>query len=307
VAHEFTGVVVIPSLTGGPTRFVTGDQAATAIAAGTGTRQRRRHRRSGGGKVSVAEHQRAVLEIESPTRRSTPRPTHTPTRMTRMEHARSRATATTSVAFITGPEPTSPGERRGFIHKRIIGGAVGFLGGGFAGAAKGFLQPGGSTQQAQPRFITQPQQQPCLVGFEPDGRGGCMRKTARSSSFGGVPLPQRPGAPRASAAAFAERPDFFGDAVMGQYGVALEPGVMVIERTVCPDGMLVATDGLCYNRSQLRNKERRWPKGRRPLLTGGDLNAISKAKRAATRLHNATSSVRAIGLLKPAPKRRKKA
>lgn len=102
-----------------------------------------------------------------------------------------------------------------------------------------------------------------------------------------------------------QRTRMFGDAVMGQFGVALEPAAENITRLDCPPGMRLGKDDLCYNNSQLRNSERKWPRGRRPLLTGGDLNAISKAKRAATRLDNAMKNTRAIGLLKPAPKKRR--
>jgi len=218
-----------------------------------------------------------------------------------MERTPSRSvTRSAPTAFLMAEAPGP--EARAFVHKKIGGfivkQAAGFIPGGRTALDLGKTFFGGGGGGAQ---------QPCTVGFEPDGRGGCVRIL---SGFApqepprrrGMAMASRPRAPRGS----AEAPDFFGDAVMGQYGVALEPAFMTIERTVCPDGMLVATDGLCYNRSQISNKERMWPKGRRPLLTGGDLNAISKAKRAATRLHNATASVRAIGLLKAPPRRRKK-
>jgi len=101
-----------------------------------------------------------------------------------------------------------------------------------------------------------------------------------------------------------------GEAVMGRYGAGMVPGNQVINRADCNlggriRGMVLGNDGVCYNRREISNKERMWPRGRRPLLTGGDLNAISKAKRAAGRLARVISDTRSIGLLKPAPKKRR--
>jgi len=89
-----------------------------------------------------------------------------------------------------------------------------------------------------------------------------------------------------------------GDAVMGRYGAALEPGVMVVNRSICLRGMQLGDDGLCYNKGQISNKQRLWPKGRRPLLSGGDMRAISIAARAGKRLEGATKRLQGIGLMK---------
>jgi len=91
---------------------------------------------------------------------------------------------------------------------------------------------------------------------------------------------------------------------MGRYGAGLVPGTHVINRAVCLRGMVLGNDGLCYNKSQISNKEREWPRGRRPLLTGGDMRAISTAARAGRRLEGATKRLQKIGLMKkPAPRR----
>jgi len=98
-----------------------------------------------------------------------------------------------------------------------------------------------------------------------------------------------------------------GDVVMGRYGAAETPGQMIVNRAVCRPGMIVADDGLCYNKSQIRNNQRQWPRGRRPLLTGGDMRAISTAARAGARLERTTKRLQKIGLMKkpsrPAPRR----
>jgi len=95
-----------------------------------------------------------------------------------------------------------------------------------------------------------------------------------------------------------------GDAVMGRYGAALTPGSMIIDRAVCLKGMQLADDGLCYNKSQISNKQRMWPAGRKPLLSGGDMRAISIAARAGRRLEGATKRLQRLGMMKkPQPRR----
>ncbi len=78
----------------------------------------------------------------------------------------------------------------------------------------------------------------------------------------------------------------------------MTPGSRIVDRAVCLPGMVVAKDGLCYNRSQIKNSERMWPRGRRPLLTGGDMRAISIAARAASRMTRTAVRLQEIGLIK---------
>jgi len=85
---------------------------------------------------------------------------------------------------------------------------------------------------------------------------------------------------------------------MGQYGAGMVPDVEMIKRASCLRGMVLGSDGYCYNTSQLSNKERMWARGRKPLLTGGDMAAISKAARAAGRLQRTQKKLEKIGLLK---------
>lgn len=94
-----------------------------------------------------------------------------------------------------------------------------------------------------------------------------------------------------------------GEAVMGRYGAALEPGNMVINRAVCLRGMQLADDGLCYNKSQITNKQRMWPAGRKPLLSGGDMHAISIAARAGRRMEGATKRLQRLGMMKKPTRR----
>lgn len=99
--------------------------------------------------------------------------------------------------------------------------------------------------------------------------------------------------------------DQYGEAVLGRYGAALVPGNRVTNVATCPRGTVLGKDGLCYNKRDLRKSERAWPPGRKPLLTGGDLNAISRAGQAARKLEHSRKTLRSLGLIKAPPKRRK--
>ena len=89
-----------------------------------------------------------------------------------------------------------------------------------------------------------------------------------------------------------------GDAVMGRYGAGYMPGSQIVDRAVCLPGDVVGNDGLCYPRRSLKNDQRQWPRGRRPLLTGGEMRAISVARRAAGRLTRTAVRLQDMGLIK---------
>jgi len=95
-----------------------------------------------------------------------------------------------------------------------------------------------------------------------------------------------------------------GEAVMGRFGAGLHPGVENIQRSVCLTGMILGEDGLCYNKGQISNSQRMWPRGRRPLLTGGDMRAISIAARAGRRVEATTKRLQGLGMIKKPASRR---
>jgi len=71
--------------------------------------------------------------------------------------------------------------------------------------------------------------------------------------------------------------DVYGMAVMGSFGrPALQPYVaqQVVRR--CPPGTVLGKDGLCYDK--IANGDRMWPRGPRPLMTGGDMKVLRKAE-----------------------------
>jgi len=86
-----------------------------------------------------------------------------------------------------------------------------------------------------------------------------------------------------------------GSQVGGMGGYA--PAEIPTSRADCGRGAVLGRDGLCYDKSSIRNSDRMWPKARRPLLTGGDLNCIAKASRAANRLKTQTKRLQKLGML----------
>jgi len=96
-----------------------------------------------------------------------------------------------------------------------------------------------------------------------------------------------------------------GNAVMGRYGAAMVPDARPSLTLDCLPGMVLGKDRLCYNKGDITNKERRWPKGRAPLLTGGERNCITKASRAAKKIERTTKQLQRMGMIKkPATRRR---
>ena len=214
------------------------------------------------------------------------------------------------------PGRAVPGDTRNFVHKRLIGAVTGGVGALFSGgnpltAAIGGFARGGSGPAPSPvpgrQIVSRvsetlglvfPQGGGCPPGFFRDRSGNCVELKTRPTGgiVGGI---QRilPG----GETGFQE----FGAAVMGQFGAALEPGVRTTDTRVCPRGTVLGVDGLCYNHRDIKNNERAWPRGRRPLLTGGDMRCISVAASAAKKLDRKTKQLQSLGLLKKAAPRRR--
>lgn len=90
----------------------------------------------------------------------------------------------------------------------------------------------------------------------------------------------------------------FGEAVAGRHGVGIEPASRMVDMAICPKGMVLGNDDICYNKRQISNKDRQWPAGRAPLLTGGERNAISKANRASKKIERTTKQLQRMGMMK---------
>ena len=209
-----------------------------------------------------------------------------------------------------------PGDRRNFVHKRIFGAVKGFAGGllsggnPLTGAIGGFASGGGSAPAPVPgsRLITSTVAEVVDRTF---GASGCPPGFFRAPDGSCKVLfqPAKPGA-----LAFGQRVipggatgrTEFGQAVLGQFGAALEPGFRDTSTAVCPRGTVLGVDGLCYNRGDIKNSERKWPRGRKPLLTGGEMRCISIAAGAAKRLERKQKQLQHMGMLKkPSTTRRR--
>ena len=257
-------------------------------------------------------------------------------------------------------EGSRPGDERGFVHKRLLGGIKGFIGGGFnpLSGLTGFLAPPRRQQPRTTRRLPQDQimtvprfagRQPArrvlprTITARPSPRGESEKELGRRIKVGGggiggviddvidifkrrpatIPLPRLPGVipglvptdcdpplvmSPAGNCIFPGSPRgaevFGGNAILGQYGAGMVAGSEIIDRATCLRGMVLGNDGVCYNRSQIRNNQRMWPAGRKPLLTGGDMRAISTAARAGKRMDVATKRLQKMGMMKKPATRR---
>lgn len=209
------------------------------------------------------------------------------------------------------PSDGRPGDQRGFIHKKLlkavsrvssfIPGPAGALVSGITGRLAG-----GGSGRTPPRTLTA---RPSMFSAAEKEAGRTIKFSGVPEVLGGCVWPSRR-APDGTCKVFlGERPGPDGDvevgeAVMGQYGAALTPGSRIIDRAVCLRGMQLGNDGLCYNKGQIRNNQRMWPAGRKPLLTGGDMRAIQIAARAGRRLEGATKRLQRMGMMKKPTSRR---
>jgi len=232
-----------------------------------------------------------------------------------------------------------PGDERGFIHKKLLG-AVGSIAGilpipagGLISTVARRLSGGGQVRRISPRPTVSRASTARTTPFSraekavgqslkfgggdgasfggvgglavrgAPGGGGCIfpfRRDPRSGECK-IFLGDRPGPDDRDGGVFTGP---VGDAVMGRFGAGLVPGEMTISRAVCLRGMQLGVDGLCYNKGQITNKQRMWPRGRRPLLTGGDMRAIGIAARAGSKLERTTTRLRKLGMMKALPKGR---
>lgn len=209
-----------------------------------------------------------------------------------------------------------PGDVRGFVH-RTIGRIAGRLGGILPGPVGGVLRVGGRLLGGSALTLTAEQVR------QRGGRHGrgcgppafrlanddCVMPTAanlaQEARETGVPFIGQDPQDWASPSSGFGRP--VGEAVMGRYGAAMQPFARSTTTSFCLPGMVLGDDNLCYNRGEVPNKRRKWPRGRRPLLTGGDMRCISIANAAARKLQRKEKQLQSMGMLKkPAPRPRQK-
>lgn len=105
---------------------------------------------------------------------------------------------------------------------------------------------------------------PCPTGYSRNARGQCERSGV-AGAFERV-LPGDLG-----------NDQFAFEAAVGRYGYGAVPHEELRPHLVCPRGMVLGKDGLCYD--GLSNTERKWKKGPKPFLTGGEKKALRTANR----------------------------
>jgi len=215
-----------------------------------------------------------------------------------------------------------------FVHGRIIGAVTGFATGGITGALSGAIV--GGRKKAQPQLVPtdspfrrlQPTsvassrptfgrtlqraaQRACKLAPNPQQCRNFFRESGGEACQPPLVLDQDgvtcvfPGSPADISLGGA----LGGVTVMGRYGAAMVPETEQRLHRECLPGMVLGDDNNCYNRRDLKNSERKYPKGRAPLLTGGERNAITKAARAARKIQRTEKQLRKLGMLK-APTRR---
>ena len=201
------------------------------------------------------------------------------------------------VSATVGPRP---GDQRQFVHKRLLGAARGFLEGGPLAAVRGFVKAPPRARRPPPLAVipqvgcdVAPWLPHCRPTIGPIGPGPCPPGTVRGPRGDCISPISPVGAARLG-----------GEAIMGQYGAAMVAGSQIVDRATCLRGMQLGNDGLCYNKGQIRNNQRMWPAGRKPLLTGGDMRAISTAARAGKRMDLATKRLQKMGMMKKPAARR---
>ncbi len=222
---------------------------------------------------------------------------------------------------------TRPGDQRAFLHKKIFGGIskiagvaanLGIPGAGFARDITRGLSGAGAPRSrglgrragAPPPIQVIPQTfaptiSPTTFPGRPfGGEAGGNGTGAGPCRPGTVPDPQGRGFCISPRSPFGAQ-ELGGDVIAGQYGAGYVATSRIVDVAVCRRGTVLGKDGICY--ANLANKNRLYPRGRRPLLTGGDMKAISRARTAGNRLANAKQDLLAIGMLKAAgPRKRRK-
>lgn len=224
-----------------------------------------------------------------------------------------------------------PGDVRGFVHKKIgrfVKKGIGIVSGlnipvlsPLAGIASNII-PGGSSSAIPGRIasgrslfsggLTNVLGGDCQPGFIKTATGQCVSLGGLSPSIppgttpSGFPLPAS--APGMQKFLCRTLPDLSkvcdvsfdsSQAVMGRFGAALQPAGFNTWVRRCLPGMKLGKDGLCYDK--ISNTDRMWPKGRAPLLTGGEMRCISKAASAAKKLERTEKRLRSMGMIKKLP------
>jgi len=216
------------------------------------------------------------------------------------------------------------GTELNFIHGRIKRAVGGFITGGPTGAVGGFISGGGggggggaqnlNLSDARRRAITR-----AMDAASSRGQGKEARAFARELGLQGrlddvvdffvgsgcqPPLVKDVNGECVAVGSPRDFQHGGGAAVMGRYGAAIAPMRRDVMTLDCLPGMVLGKDNLCYNRRDIRNTERKWPKGTRPLGTPGEMAALRKAASFGRRMETTIKRMQKIGVIKKPSSRR---
>jgi len=208
--------------------------------------------------------------------------------------------------MIPVPELRPPNDQRGFVHKKLLRIGTGIIRTVVPGAGTALDIAGGviGGRSQRPTRAAAERVKFGVTDVRPGRRLAAQRGCSpplRMDLDGVCRFPSSP----ADVSVGGGMTVGFGEAVMGQYGAALRPGNRATNVAVCPRGSVLGNDGLCYNKRDISNKERMWPRGPRPLGTPEEMRAVRIASRFAGRFERTTKRMQKIGLVKkPAARRR---
>lgn len=180
----------------------------------------------------------------------------------------------------------------------IGGGIGGFLTGGPAGAVAGaiggaYTGSGGGRERTTSPGTTSAGlgltggSNACPTGYRWDGTR-CVQE-----GIGGVAARILPG---------GNTGVYTGGATgINDFGMLYEaPNVVAIPTSRCRAGYVLGRDGMCYAKGTIQNRMRKWPKGTRPLLTGGEMKTLRKVKSLENKVKRAWQAAGSPG--KPRPR-----
>lgn len=85
---------------------------------------------------------------------------------------------------------------------------------------------------------------------------------------------------------------YAGSSSVGAMGIpAMQPMAIMKQRLVCPPGLVLGRDNLCYVKGTIPRKYRKWKQDARPPLTAGDAKAIRRAAGAKRRVRKLAGAV----------------
>jgi len=176
----------------------------------------------------------------------------------------------------------------GFIKGAITGGPAGAL----AGAAGGFVadRGAGGRKGGQPAVV--------MRDLGGGGRSPCPPGEIFRSGVCREPFNPKTAIQALVPGGGTGIVSAVGTAVMGRHGAALQPFVENRVTRSCLPGMVLGNDGLCYNRRDIRNSDRAYPRGTRPLGTPGEMASLRKAASFGRRMESTVKRMQKIGVLK---------